>query len=58
MSYASWLGPRLRVQRTFGPHEEQAGEAEEELFSGQVGNVIILVHGIGEKMWSEEGAAA
>ncbi|CAJ1352819.1 unnamed protein product [Effrenium voratum] len=33
----------------------QPGEAEEEKLGKDIGNVIILVHGIGEKMWSEEG---
>lgn len=33
----------------------QPGEAEEEHLESEIGNVIVLVHGIGEKMWSEEG---
>lgn len=45
----------FQLQRGFGEVQIQAGEAEEEILGNDIGQVIILVHGIGEKMWSEEG---
>eukprot|EP00435_Cladocopium_sp_Y103_P071998 s422_g39.t1 len=51
----SLLESSYGVQRGFGEIERQQGEVEEEMMSNEIGHVIVLVHGIGEKMWSEEG---
>jgi len=51
----SLLESSYGVQRGFGEIERQLGEVEEEMMSKEIGHVIVLVHGIGEKMWSEEG---
>mmetsp|Transcript_40454 Transcript_40454/g.112372 ORF Transcript_40454/g.112372 Transcript_40454/m.112372 type:complete len:593 (-) Transcript_40454:56-1834(-) len=51
---SSLLGKILQLKRGYGDLPAQEGEAEEEALSMDIGNVIILVHGIGEKMWSEE----
>lgn len=54
-SAASLLSSRLLAKRGFGEVAWQDGEAEEEALGGDVARVVILVHGIGEKLWSEEG---
>ena len=53
---ASLLGKTYQLQRGFGPVAPQPGEEEERVLGNDVGNLIILVHGVGEKMWSEEGS--
>ncbi|CAE7259077.1 Ddhd2 [Symbiodinium sp. CCMP2456] len=56
MEYAQgMLGKTYQLQRGFGPVDLQPGEEEEKALGDKVGNLIILVHGVGEKMWSEEG---
>jgi len=56
MEYAQgMLGKTYQLQRGFGPVDLQPGEEEEKALGDNVGNLIILVHGVGEKMWSEEG---
>ena len=56
VAYAkSALEKVFELQRGFGEVRQQAGEVEEEILGHEIGQVIILVHGIGEKMWSEEG---
>ena len=52
---ASLFGKSYDLQRGFGPIAIQPGEEEERVLGSDVGNLIILVHGVGEKMWSEEG---
>lgn len=42
------------VKRSFGPVPIQPGESEEQALSSEVGRVFVLVHGIGEKLWSAE----
>ena len=52
---ASLLGKTYQLQRGYGPVAVQPGEEEERVLGSEVGNLVILVHGVGEKMWSEEG---
>lgn len=54
---SSWLSfaSRINVTRGYAKAVQIGGEAEEELLSQDVGRLFVLVHGIGEKMWREDG---
>lgn len=54
---SSWslFETRKDVSRGYGEIPLQDGEIEESLLGDEVGRLMVLVHGIGEKLWSQEG---
>eukprot|EP00929_Paragymnodinium_shiwhaense_P073960 TRINITY_DN37810_c0_g1_i1.p1 TRINITY_DN37810_c0_g1~~TRINITY_DN37810_c0_g1_i1.p1 ORF type:complete len:864 (+),score=183.62 TRINITY_DN37810_c0_g1_i1:111-2702(+) len=60
---SSWLetaqtlftGKSFIVKRGFGEVDADLGSAEEEALSTDVDRLIVVIHGIGEKLWCKDG---